>query len=129
MLVNIRHYKLNTTDIPTYLDGYFDVYEVRDDGGTYPVTKLFHVVNKVPFERLSIGDRLRIESDQQNINLTYKLRVDEHAPLTTKHYLRIDSVFHKIFNVFQFTNKSGYRQTDITLEEVKKEIKIHDDKD
>lgn len=124
--MNIRNFKSSITDIPTYLDGYFDLYKIVDNDDVFPIDKLKLEVEMVPFKMISISDRLRLEADQRNVELSYKLRLPEYKTLDTMHMIKINDEFHRVYNVYHFTNKDGYNETDVTLIRYDREVDIID---
>ena len=115
--MNTQNYKLNITTLPTYLDGYFELFEIKTDEGVLPKDYLKPTDLQFAFEFLSIGDRLRFEADARKIELTHKLRIDQTKMITSLHVVKIGTEYHKVFNTYHFTNKDGFKQTDLTLEE------------
>lgn len=124
--MNIRNFKSSITQIPTYLDGYFDLYAIVDDDGVFPIDKAKLVVEMVPFEMISISDRLRFEADQRQIEVTYKLRIQQDKSLNSMHLLKINGQWHRVYNVYHFMNKDGYPQSDVTLIYYDREVEIID---
>lgn len=123
----MSNFKLNITQIPTYLDGYFDLYQiVQNEDDVFPIDKAKLVVELVPFELLSISDRLRFEADQREVELTYKLRTHQDKSLNSLHLVRLNDEWHKVYNVYHFRNKEGYPQSDITLVKFEREVEIVD---
>lgn len=127
MLVNMRNYKSSITTLPTYLDGYFELFEIKTGDDVLPVDYLLETGLLFAFEFRSIGDRIRFEADAREIELTHKIRMDQTKMITSLHVLKIGEEFHKVFNTYHFTNKDGYKQTDITLQKYRQEIDIRGD--
>ena len=126
MQASMLSYKLNTSTVPTYFDGYFDVYKIIDDDGVYPVDKVKLIVEMFPFELLSFYDRTKFEADARGIELTHKLRIDQFKELNSLHLLKINDEWHKVYNVIHFRNKEGYAQTDITLVKYDRKVEVID---
>lgn len=123
----MQNYKLNITTLPTYLDGYFELFEIKTTDDVLPVDYLQKTDLEFAFEFRSIGDRLRFEADAREVELTHKLRMDQTKMITSLHVLKIGDEYHKVFNTYHFTNKDGFKQTDITLEKYRQDIDIRGD--
>lgn len=110
-------YKQNITTIPTYNDGKFRLFEIKQTDSTYPVEYLHDTGNDIWFEELSISDRLRFEAEERKKKITYKLRIPQIKEINSLCVVKIGDEYHKVFNAYHFTNKDGFKQTDLTLEE------------
>ncbi len=111
------HYKENITSIPTYNDGKFKLYEIKQKDSTYPDEYIREISNKpMWFKELSISDRLKFESEQREKNLTMKIRIPQTKQITSMNVLKIGKEYHKVFNAYHFTNNEGFKETDLTLE-------------
>ena len=110
-------YKQNITSLPVYNDGKFRLFEIRQTKTTLPVEYLHNTGKDVWFEELSISDRLRFEAEERKKRITYKLRIPQIKEITSLHVVKIGKEYHKVFNSYHFTNKDGFKQTDLTLEE------------
>jgi len=112
------HYKENTTSIPTYNDGKFKLYEIKQKDSTYPDEYIKEVPNKsMWFKELSISDRLKFEAEQREKKITMKIRVPQTKEITSMNVLKIGKEYHKVYNAYHFINSEGFRETDLTLEE------------
>lgn len=105
-----------STQLPLYNDGKFEVFEIKQTETTLPVEYIKSTGKFVWYEELSITDRLKFEADERNKKITYKLRIPQIKELTSLHVLKIDNQYHRIYNAYHFTNKDGFKQTDLTLE-------------
>lgn len=117
MRENMLTYKQNITSLPTYNDGCFELFEIQQTKDTYPVEYLKKIDIVVWFEELSISDRLRFDAEERKKKITYKLRIPQTKEITSLHVVKINNEYHKVFNAYHFTNKDGFKQTDLTLEE------------
>lgn len=127
MQVSIPSYKLSISQPPTYLDGYFALYLiVTKEVASFPVEGLKLIETDFPFEYRSIGDKLRFEADQRKLDITHKVRIPQTREITALHVLKIGEEYMQVYNTFHFTNKDGYKQTDITLKRYDKEVKFYD---
>lgn len=109
-------YKQNITNLPTYNDGKFRLFEIKQTETTYPVEYLKDVRKEFWFEELSISDKLKFEAEDRKKKITYKIRIPQTKEITSLHVVKIGNEYHKVFNAYHFTNKDGYKQTDLTLE-------------
>lgn len=122
-------YKQNITNLPTFNDGKFKLFEIKQTNTTYPVEYLHDTGKVVWFEELSISDRLKFEAEDRKKKITLKIRIPQTKEITSLHVVKIGDNYHKVFNAYHFTNKDGFKQTDLTLEEyprVKLEGEIND---
>lgn len=111
------YYKQNITSLPTYNDGKFRLFEIKQTDETYSVEYLHDTGYDIWFEELSISDRLRFDAEQRKKTITYKLRIPQTKQINSLCVVKIGNEYHKVFNAYHFTNKDGYKQTDLTLEE------------
>ena len=111
------NYKQSITNLPTYNDGKFRLFEIHQTKTTYPVEYLKDTGKDIWFEELSISDRLRFDAEERKKKITYKLRIPQTKEITSLHVVKIGKEYNKVFNAYHFTNKDGFRQTDLTLEE------------
>lgn len=112
------NYKGNITSIPTYNDGKFKLYEVKQIDSTYPDEYIKEISNKsMWFKELSISDKLRFEAEQREKTLTMKIRIPQTKEITSMNVLKIGKEYHKVYNAYHFTNSEGFKETDLTLEE------------
>lgn len=111
-------YKLNTiTKIPNYLDGKFDLFEIKQyEKGKFPVEYLKDSKKSMFFQELSITDKLQFEAEQRDRKLTMKIRIPQTKEITALNVLKIGDKYHKVYNAYHFTNKEGFKETDLTLE-------------
>ena len=126
MSVNTLNFKSGITELPTYLDGYFDWYELIDNDGLYPEDRVRLKVKNFPFELLSFTDRIKFEADQRDIEITHKIRTSQNQEFTSMSLLKIADNWHKVYNTYHFFNKDGYAQSDITLIRYEGEVVIDD---
>lgn len=111
------YYKQNITNLPTYNDGKFRLFEIKQTDDTYSVEYLHDTENDIWFEELSISDKLRFDAEERKKKITYKLRIPQTKEINSLCVVKIGQEYHKVFNAYHFTNKDGYKQTDLTLEE------------
>lgn len=119
-------YKQSITNLPTYNDGKFRLFEIHQTKSTYPVEYLKDTGKDIWFEELSISDRLRFDAEERKKKITYKLRIPQTKEITSLHVVKIGKEYNKIFNAYHFTNKDGFKQTDLTLEEYPR-VKLEED--
>lgn len=111
------YYKQSITNLPTYNDGRFRLLEIKQTEDDFPVEYLHDTGKDIWFEELSISDRLRFESEERKKKITYKIRIPQTKQINSLCVVKIGDEYHKVFNTYHFTNKDGFKQTDITLEE------------
>jgi SPP1 family predicted phage head-tail adaptor len=112
------NYKGNITSIPTYNDGKFKLYEIKQIDSTYPDEYIKEISNKsMWFKELSISDKLRFEAEQREKTLTMKIRIPQTKEITSMNVLKIGKEYHRVYNAYHFTNSEGFKETDLTLEE------------
>ena len=130
----MQNFKQSITNLPVYNDGKFRLYEIKqtDENGSYPIEYLHDTSIEVWFEELSISDKLRFDAESREKNITCKLRIPQMKEINSLCVVKIDNEYHKVFNAYHFTNKDGFKQTDLTLEaytRVKLESELNNDKD
>lgn len=114
----MMNYKENTTSIPTYNDGKFDIYKIEQKNEPYPDEYLKKVANKpMWFKELSISDKLKFDAEQRDKKLTIKIRIPQTKQISSMNVLKIGKEYHKVYNAYHFTNSDGFKETDLTLEE------------
>lgn len=111
------NYKQNITSLPTYNDGKFRLFEIKQTKDTYSVEYLHDTGCGIWFEELSISDKLRFDTEERKKKITYKLRIPQTKEINSLCAVKIGEEYHKVFNAYHFTNKDGFKQTDLTLEE------------
>lgn len=111
------NYKQNITSLPIYNDGKFRLFEIKQTKDTYSVEYLHDTGCDIWFEELSISDKLRFDTEERKKKITYKLRIPQTKEINSLCVVKIGEEYHKVFNAYHFTNKDGFKQTDLTLEE------------
>ena len=120
-------YKQNITTLPVYNDGFFKLFEIKQTNNKYPLDYLHDTgKNNIWFEELSISDRLRFDAEERKKKITYKLRIPQMKEINSLCVVKIGNKYHKVFNAYHFTNKDGFKQTDLTLEEYPR-VKLEED--
>lgn len=122
-------YKQSITNLPTYNDGVFKLFQIKQTEETYPLEYIKDTGEEIWFEELSISDKIKFEAEERKKNITYKLRIPQRKDITSLNVVKINDTYHKVFNAYHFTNSDGYKQTDLTLElypRVKLEEEIND---
>lgn len=119
-------YKQNITSLPTYNDGKFRLFEIKQTETIYPIEYLKDTGKDIWFEELSITDKLKFKAEEREKNITYKLRISQTKEITSLHVVKIGDIYHKVFNAYHFTNNDGYKQTDLTLE-LYSRVKLEED--
>lgn len=119
-------YKQNITSLPTYNDGKFRLFEIKQTEDTYSVEYLYDTGKDIWFEELSISDKLKFEAEERSKKITLKLRIPQIKEIDALCVVKIGDKYHKVFNSYHFTNKDGFKQTDLTLEEYPR-VKLEED--
>jgi hypothetical protein len=101
---------------PVYNDGFFRLYKIIESDDTYPLENLKDMDLGMYYKELSIGDRTKIELQQNGVEVTSKIRIPQYKMIDSKCVLKIDDNYYRVYNVFHFRNKDGFLETDITLE-------------
>lgn len=111
-------FKENITSIPSYNDGTFELYEIKQTNSTYPV-EYIQIVTRKPiwFRELSISNNLKFQANEREINLTMKIRIPQIKQITSMNVLKIGSICHKVYNAYHFINDEGFPETDLTLQD------------
>lgn len=109
------NFKGNITEIPTYNDGLFQTFKISQTEDKFPIEVLSDVKKEIYFEELSVTDSLKFDADSRDIKLTKKIRIPQTKEISSLHVLKIGEEYHKVYNAYHFTNKNGFKQTDITL--------------
>lgn len=110
------YYKQNITNLPTYDDGKFRLFEIKQANDNYPIEYLHDTKKDFWFEELSISDRLKFEAEERDKKITCKIRIPQTKEINSLCVVKIDKEYHKVYNAYHFTNKDGFKQTDLTLE-------------
>ncbi len=111
-------YKQNITTIPVYNDGSFKLFEIKqyENKTKFPVEYIEETNQTVWYQELSISDRLKFEAEDRKKQITCKLRIPQNKNINAFNVVKLGDKYHKVFNTYHFTNKDGYKQTDLTLE-------------
>ncbi len=110
------YYKQNITNLPTYDDGKFRLFEIKQANDNYPIEYLHDTKKDFWFEELSISDRLKFEAEERDKKFTCKIRIPQTKEINSLCVVKIGKEYHKVYNAYHFTNKDGFKQTDLTLE-------------
>lgn len=122
-------FKQDITNLPTYNDGHLKLYQIKQyekENSAYPIEYLEEYqdtdnkginYNEIWFEELSITDRLKFDAEERKKKITCKLRIPQLKEIDSLCVVKINNKYHKVFNSYHFTNKDGFKQTDLTLEE------------
>ncbi len=111
------NYKQNITNIPNYLDGFFQLYKINQSDNQFPEEYLTNLNIEIWFESISITDKLKYDLSQRNQNIYIKIRIAQVKGIGSLNVVKIGDTFYKVYNAYHFTNKDGYPQSDLTLEE------------
>lgn len=110
------NFKQSITPLPNYHDGVFEIFEIKQTQGHYPIDYIETTDIKMPFHLLSISDRQRIEFEQRDNKVTIKVRIPQTKEIGVNHVCKFSDEYHRVYNPYHFTNKDGFKQTDLTFE-------------
>lgn len=112
------NFKLNITEIPVYNDGSFLLYLIKQVPKTFP-SEILVLLNDEPFfyQELSLNDDIVFANDKRERKIKLKIRIPQDKDITSINVLKINEEYYQVFNAYHFTNKEGYLQSDITLQE------------
>ncbi len=114
----MSHFNLGITEIPTYLDGKFKLYEIIQSEKGYPYEKLKKINdNDYFYNQLSLSDSIVFENKKRDKKIVLKIRIAQDRSINSQNVLEIQGNFYKVFNIYHFKNSDGYFESDITLEE------------
>ena len=114
----MSHFKLNITEIPTYLDGKFELYKIIPQSDGYPYEKIKKENdNDYFYNELSLSDTIKFENEKRNKKIVFKIRIFQNKNINSQNVLKINGAYYKVFNIYHFKNSNGYYESDITLEE------------
>lgn len=121
------NYKQSITSLPVYNDGFFKLFAIKQTNDTYKIEYLKDMEKPdIWFEELSITDKLKFEAEERNKKITHKIRIPQMKEIDSLCVIKINDKYYKVFNSYHFTNKDGFKQTDLTLEEYPR-IKLEED--
>lgn len=111
-------YKQSMQGIPTYNDGYFDLYEIIQDE-KHPNKENIKLIQKAfPFSEESIGDKLKFELKSRNIDVVKKLKCPQEKSINSLNVICIDDEYFHVANAYHFLD-NGFAKTRLTLEKYK----------
>lgn len=111
------NYKQSITNIPNYNDGFFQLYKINQSNNQFPEEYLTNLDIEIWFETISISDKLKYDLKQRYQNEYIKIRIEQVKEIGSLNVVKIGDIFYRVYNAYHFTNKDGYLQTDLTLEE------------
>lgn len=113
--MNTLNYKSNTIVIPSYNDGYFNLYKIEQQG-IFPVDILKLIAEGFAFTELSVGDKLKYELKERNIDVAFKILIQQEKTIDSLCVLLIENKFYKVANAYHFVDSDGFSKTRLTLE-------------
>ena len=72
MAQNMQHFKPSITTLPTYNDGKFRLFEIKQADTEFPTEYLKDTGKEIWFEELSISDKLKFDAEEREKKITYK---------------------------------------------------------
>lgn len=112
----MSRYKQDITPIPVYNDGEFKLFVIKPKDELYPEEYIKTTKKKMFYEDLSLTNNLKFEAEQREKNIIMKIRIPQTKEITSLNVLKISNEYYKVYNAYHFTNKYGFKQTDLTLE-------------
>lgn len=113
--MNTSIYKSNIIQIPTYNDGYFDLYRIIQNG-IFPLEDLELIINNIPFEEQSIGDKLKYDLKARNVNVEFKIIISQEKSINSLNVIKINNDLYHVVNAYHFVDKDGFKKTRLSLE-------------
>ena len=89
------NYKQNITSLPTYNDGKFRLFEIKQTKDTYSVEYLYDTGCDIWFEELSISDKLRFDTEERKKKITHKLRIPQTKEINSLCVVKIGLIFFR----------------------------------
>ncbi len=106
---------MNRVNLPRYTDGVLDVYDLVSNGEDYEqFTPEFNGESHY-FREVSVGDKLKFELSQGDIEVTTKVTIPRSKAITPMHLVKFEGAFHRVYNTYHHENKDGFRETTLTL--------------
>lgn len=109
----------NTSTMPEYIDGYFDLYDLVDeadgDNPDFPVRKIKERPARVWYREVQIYDRTRVTFEQASKEVTMKIRIPKWKEISSNCVCMIENEQHKVFNKADVISKQGIPETELTL--------------
>ncbi len=113
--------------MPVYNDGYFRLWKVEtDESQDFPEDKLTDQNMEVWYREIAVYDRVRCELEQNDLEVTMKIRIPQYKKIGSKHVCVIDGQQHRVYNAAHIIDKNGFRETELTLVKPEREVQIHD---
>ena len=107
-------------NMPEYLDGCFtlyDIIDVPDEGNPdFPIKKIkARGIGVIWYREISVFDRTRMTFEQQDIEITKKIRIPQWEGINSMCICMICGRQHKVYNRTDILSKQGYPETELTL--------------
>lgn len=109
---------------PTYEDGIFELYVVKNKGSDYPKEVLEPQNMSICYREISVFDRTRYELGQGGIEVTMKIRIPQYKKINSRCVCVIDGEQHMVYNAAHVVDKNGFRETELTLIKPGREIEV-----
>ena len=102
--------------LPSYYDGYFDLYKIQEDTTSdFPRKTLVDVNMRVYFNEVAVYDRLRFELGQGGKQITKKIRIPRCTEIDSNSYVKIDGIYHQVYNAAHIVTDGKFQETELTL--------------
>jgi hypothetical protein len=103
--------------VPEYTDGYFALYDIVDNSeGDYPNFSIrARNLGNIYYRDIAVFDRTRLTFEQQDIEVTHKIRIPRFSDISSNCVCLIDNQQFKVFNKADVFNDYGFPETELTL--------------
>lgn len=113
--MSIYSYKSNIIEIPTYNDGYFNLYRIRQSG-IFPIEYLELITNNFPFKEKSVGDKLKYDLKERNVDIDKKIIISQEKSIDSLCVIEIGKELYHVLNSYHYTDEDGFAKTRLSLE-------------
>ena len=112
----LRSNKHTSINVPVYIDGVFELFKLitNDKIRKEPYLKTTGI--KMQYRETQIGSLYRLEVAVRDVELTMRIEIPQSREIDNLSVLKIGDSFHKVYEVKHFTNKDGFKVTDLTLQ-------------
>ena len=109
-----------------FIDGQFELFKiVQKEDETYPLNYLKNMHTKICFKELGVGDSLKSQLYQSNIEIENKIQIPQWKEIDSKCVLKIGDTYYHVYNAYHFRDeKEDIPLTNLTLEGYHDEIRI-----
>lgn len=110
-----------------FVDGVFDLFEIENkQNEVYPLKYLKDRKLKMFYKELGVGDSLKSQLHQSNIEVETKIQIPQYKEINSKCVVKINNEYFHVYNAYHFINEEGFPLTNLTLEGYHDEIRFID---